>query len=43
MPRSDASKQGGAYLPQNTFSDNGSADADDPSTGASDYGVIDKG
>jgi hypothetical protein len=46
MPKSDAHLQQGSYLPQNVanqFSDSGSADADDVSTGASDYGVIDKG
>jgi hypothetical protein len=45
MPPSDAHKQGGAYIRQgalqNTFSDSGSADADDVSTGASDYGKVD--
>jgi hypothetical protein len=44
MPPSNAHKQVGAYLPQNvqsTFSDSGSADADDVSTGASDYGKVD--
>jgi hypothetical protein len=28
MPRSDADRQGGAYVPQNMYADAGSADAD---------------
>jgi hypothetical protein len=45
MVPSHAHLQQGSYLPQNvanTFSDSGSADADD-STAAADYGTIDRG
>jgi hypothetical protein len=40
MPPSDAHKQGGSYVPQNMYSQNGSADADDQSV-ADDYGSVD--
>ena len=40
MPASDAHKQGGAYVPQNMYSGNGSADADNQSA-ADDYGSVD--
>ena len=40
MPASDAHKQGGEYVPQNTYSKNGSADADNQSA-ADDYGSVD--
>jgi hypothetical protein len=40
MPASDAHKQGGSYVPQNMYSENGSADADSQSV-ADDYGSVD--
>jgi hypothetical protein len=41
MPASDAHKQGGgAYIPQNMYSETGSADADDQAV-ADDYGNVD--
>jgi hypothetical protein len=40
MPASDAQKQGGAYVPQNMYSENGSADSDEQAV-ADDYGNVD--
>jgi len=41
MPKSDAHLQGGAYVPQNMYASNGSAQADEQPL-AGDYGAVDK-